>query len=93
VYLLVFHVYFYWFFIFKGLTARRLFKSFGVKDLMKVVANKQKHSFLVMWDNYGLVTLVIEDILRILRLSSSIFLNGLRNLIAINNELLLPKIF
>jgi hypothetical protein len=32
--------------------------------LMKVLANKQNiNSFLVVWDNYGLVTLVNEDIL------------------------------
>jgi hypothetical protein len=37
-YLLVFHAYLYWgILIFKGLTARRLYKSFGVKGLMRVL--------------------------------------------------------
>jgi hypothetical protein len=61
VYLLVFHAYFYWgFLIFKELTARRLYKSFGVKELMyislhavSVDARKKKRSMSYMFRFFG----------------------------------------
>jgi hypothetical protein len=41
--MLVFHAYFYWgFLIFKGLTARLLYKSFGVKGLTYHFSSNQE---------------------------------------------------
>jgi hypothetical protein len=67
VYLLVFHAYFIGILIFKGLTARRLYKSFGVKGLINanISCNIKSYFITVRNGNFILYLKQLEVVIQV----------------------------